>query len=637
MQISDLIRQYNRNTSSGTEELRSAQGTQKLVSTVSELSAGSVFEGTVNAVKGGKVTLALGNGQMLTARLEGKVDMKPGTAMFFQVKSNDGLTVSIRPYSGAGNAGNPILLGALTAAQVPVTERTLMMVDAMMQENMSVDRQSILDMAKILNANPDSNVQTIVQMTKLGLPVTEAMATQFEHYLSDRHALLNEMELAVNQMAEVLADEAVTPEDSFALYSKIVDIFMEIGAQPEEPASAYAMTLQGAQQEISGQEGASQTAMQPDAVTAGNLNLEGTQAEKLAALIKGDVRPEEVWREAFAEGIWNTSDSVQGGTLGSLLSEEQFEALAKTLGEMPALARNTALFAAQSGAGNENITDAEEMFVDTLKDDTMIVSNADKGAEAAELAEEGALSAKTVLNKDLPVALFLRVLQKTLAENGESGFTGVKKLFAGKEFQMMLRDMAEQQWLIKPQDLKEDQRIAKLYEKTERQIAQMEAAMKAAGITHNSFLQTASDIRGNIEFMNQMNQIYNYVQIPLKMSGQNANGELYVYTNKKQLHDPEAELTAFLHLDMENLGETDVSVRMKDRQVKTNFYFEDDASYNLVEKHLPILEKHLKNKGYSCTITITNEKRNVNFKENFVKRGKAPAGSVHRYSFDVRA
>lgn len=637
MQISDLIRQYNRNTSSGTEELRSAQGTQKLVSTVSELSAGSVFEGTVNAVKGGKVTLALGNGQMLTARLEGKVDMKPGTAMFFQVKSNDGLTVSIRPYSGAGNAGNPILLGALTAAQVPVTERTLMMVDAMMQENMSVDRQSILDMAKILNANPDSNVQTIVQMTKLGLPVTEAMATQFEHYLSDRHALLNEMELAVNQMAEVLADEAVTPEDSFALYSKIVDIFMEIGAQPEEPASAYAMTLQGAQQEISGQEGASQTAMQPDAVTAGNLNLEGTQAEKLAALIKGDVRPEEVWREAFAEGIWNTSDSVQGGTLGSLLSEEQFEALAKTLGEMPALARNTALFAAQSGAGNENITDAEEMFVDTLKDDTMIVSNADKGAEAAELAEEGALSAKTVLNKDLPVALFLRVLQKTLAENGEPGFIGVKKLFAGKEFQMMLRDMAEQQWLIKPQDLKEDQRIAKLYEKTERQIAQMEAAMKAAGITHNSFLQTASDIRGNIEFMNQMNQIYNYVQIPLKMSGQNANGELYVYTNKKQLHDPEAELTAFLHLDMENLGETDVSVRMKDRQVKTNFYFEDDASYNLVEKHLPILEKHLKNKGYSCTITITNEKRNVNFKENFVKRGKAPAGSVHRYSFDVRA
>lgn len=599
MHISDMLRQYNRNVSNGTEELRSAQGTQKLVSTVGELSAGSVFEGTVNSVKGGKVTLALGNGQVITARLEGKVDMKPGTAMFFQVKSNDGLTVSIRPYSGVGNADNPILLGALTAAQVPVTERTLTMVDAMMQENMSVDRQSILDMAKILNANPDSNVQTIVQMTKLGLPVTEAMATQFEHYLSDRHALLNEMELAVNQMAEVLGDEAMAPEDSFALYSKIVDIFIETGAQPEGTVQAGAMTAetmqQAAQQEIPGQGTALQAALQPEA--AGSLNLEGTQAE----------------------------NSAKEETLGSLFSEEQLETLAKTLGEVPTLAHNTTLFVNESG---------EELFVDTLQDDTVIVSEM---AETAENAEEGAYTAKMVLNKDMPVSEFLRTLQGALAENGELGFAGVQKLFAGKEFQMLLRSMVEQQWLIRPQDLKEEQRMTKLYEKMERQIGQMESAMKAAGITQNSFLQTAADIRGNIEFMNQMNQIYNYVQIPLKMSGQNANGELYVYTNKKQLHDPEAELTAFLHLDMENLGETDVSVRMKDRQVKTNFYFEDDASYDLVEKHLPILEKRLKNKGYNCTITITNEKRGVNFKENFVKKGKASAGSVHRYSFDVRA
>lgn len=622
MHISDMLRQYNRNVSNGTEELRSAQGTQKLVSTVGELSAGSVFEGTVNAVKGGKVILALGNGQVITARLEGKVDMKPGTAMFFQVKSNDGLTVSIRPYSGVGNAGNPILLGALTAAQVPVTERTLTMVDAMMQENMSVDRQSILDMAKILNANPDANVQTIVQMTKLGLPVTEAMATQFEHYLSDRHALLNEMELAVNQMAEVLGDEAMTPEDSFALYSKIVDIFMETGAQPEGTVQAGAMTTetmqQAAQQEIPGQG----IALQPD---DGSLNLEGTQAEKLAALLNGDERAEVLWQGDVAERILNAANSAQEETLGSLFSEEQLETLAKTLGEVPTLAHNTTLFASES---------VEELFVDTLQDDTVIVSEM---TEAAENAEEGAYTAKMVLNKDMPVSEFLRTLQGALAENGAFGFAGVQKLFAGKEFQMLLHSMVEQQWLIKPQDLKEEQRMTKLYEKMERQIGQMESAMKAAGITQNSFLQTAADIRGNIEFMNQMNQIYNYVQIPLKLSGQNANGELYVYTNKKQLHDPEAELTAFLHLDMENLGETDVSVRMKDRQVKTNFYFEDDASYDLVEKHLPILEKRLKNTGYHCTITITNERRNVNFKENFVKRGKASVGSVHRYSFDVRA
>ena len=136
MQISDMLGQYNRNVANGTEELRGAQGVQKLVSTVGDLSAGSVFEGTVNSVKNGKVTLALGNGQTISARLEGKVDIKPGNSMFFQVRSNDGLTVSIRPYTGGGSASNPILFQALTAAQIPATERTLAMVDTMMQEQM---------------------------------------------------------------------------------------------------------------------------------------------------------------------------------------------------------------------------------------------------------------------------------------------------------------------------------------------------------------------------------------------------------------------------------------------------------------------------------------------------------------------
>lgn len=598
MHISDMLGQYNRNVNNGTEELRSAQGVQKIVSTAGELSTGSVFEGTVNSVRGGRVTLALGNGQVILARMEGKVDIKPGMAMFFQVKSNDGSTVSIRPYNGVGNAGNPILLNALTAAQVPATERTLAMVDAMMQEQMPVDRQSILDMVKVINAYPEANVQTVVQMTKLGMPVNEEMAAQFEAYLSDRHILLNEMELAVGHMTEVLADEELTPEDSFALYSKLVDIF--IGNNDAETDVQQNMGLQ-------------------DAADVAEVNLAGTQAEKLQFMMEAATSKTEGISESpmQSKAAWGV---VQGNTLGSLLSEEQLETLEKALQDIPTLIGNRTLFAGE---------DEGEVFVDTIQDDPK--------TEAAEENEEKAFLAKQVLNRDMPAAQFMRTLKSALGENSEYGFAGMKKLFGGREFQILLRDTVKQQWLIKPQDVKEEQRISKLYEKMDQQLQQLESAVKAAGLDQNSLLQTTADIRGNIEFMNQMNQIYNYVQIPLKMSGQDANGELYVYTNRKASSDPEAELTAFLHLDMEHLGATDVSVRMRDKQVKTNFYFEDDTSYDLVEKHLPILEKHLKNKGYHCTITITNEKRNVNFRENFVKRGQVSAGSVHRYSFDVRA
>ena len=160
--------------------------------------------------------------------------------------------------------------------------------------------------------------------------------------------------------------------------------------------------------------------------------------------------------------------------------------------------------------------------------------------------------------------------------------------------------------------------------------------MRSTGLEQQQFLQNVADIRGNVDFMNQLNQIYTYVQLPLKLSGQNANGDLYVYTNKKNLNDPDTELSAFLHLDLEHLGATDVSVKMLRKNVKTNFYFSDDASYELVQRHLPILEAKLNQKGYNCTFTVSNEDKKVDFVQDFLKKDMPSAGVLHRYSFDVR-
>ena len=43
MQIRDMLGQYSQNVKNGTEELMSAQGTQKLVSSMQELEPGSTF------------------------------------------------------------------------------------------------------------------------------------------------------------------------------------------------------------------------------------------------------------------------------------------------------------------------------------------------------------------------------------------------------------------------------------------------------------------------------------------------------------------------------------------------------------------------------------------------------------------
>jgi len=619
MHISDMLGQYNRNISSGTEELKAASGMQKVVSTLEELSSGSVFEGTVSSVKNGKVTLALSDGQTITARLSGKVPLSQGTPMFFQVKSNDGVTIEIKPYTGAGSGGNPILTNALTEGTVPVTERNLAMVDAMMKEQMPIDKQSLLNMARIANMNPGVDITTVVNMTKLGIPVSPEMAAQFENYMTDEHAILQEMDQAMNELADLAGSGDLTPDQAVQMNQKIVTILL-----PEQTVTGAPVNAEG-QIETGGQ-----TTAEGQIVTGGQITAEGqivtggqTTAEG-QILTDGRLGAEE--QTVNGEQTTTAGQAIQEGTggqaLGEVLSDQQFSSLGRLLQNIPSLVESTKLFPEAM---------EQDIFIDTLEDESVAQNLMTE--DAAWKAADG----KTALDKNLTVSDFLRTVSQLLSENNGAASQSIQKLFGSDAYKSLLRNVMEQQWLIQPEALKQEKKISQLYEKLEQQMRQVEDALKEAGITKTRFPETAAEVRGNIEFMNQLNQAYTYVQVPLKMSGQNANGELYVYTNKKNLRDPDAELSAFLHLDLEHLGSTDVSVKMQHRNVKTNFYMADDASYDLVEKYLPVLEQKLKDKGYQCTITMTKEEKKVSFGDDFLRKDMPQTGTLHRYSFDVRA
>lgn len=638
MQIRDMLGQYSQNVKNGTEELMSAQGTQKLVSSMQELEPGSTFEGTVNSVKNGKVVLALGNGQTITARLDGKVSIQPGESMFFQVRSNDGTTIALRPYVQAGNINNPILLNALTAAGVPATERNITMVDSMMKEQMSISKQSILDMGRVIGSNPNVNVNTAVLMTKIGLPVSVEMASQFENYMVDQHAIVDEMDLAMNQLGRLLGDADLGDEQSFELYGKVLDILngdgdtvaqtegiMQQNGETTVNAGGNVQVETAAPQIKDGtaaeqvQERVQEQVQQQNTKELLSMGAAGEKQDTVTAG-SGAENPENIMREQPVENAMVQKVPVQTDTLEQILDNNGLDHLKRLLQNIPTLTGNTDLFEMQ---------EEEDVFVDTMSGD-------DAGRKALELAQT-VTEPEVNLKQSMTAEDFLNTLRDALKQNQEYGFAGMTKLFASKEFGAILKNRAEKQWLLEPQQLKEASKVSDLYERLDHQMKQMENVMKAAGVTQNSFVQTAADIRSNVEFMNQINQVYTYVQLPLKLSGQNASGDLYVYTNKKNLNDPEAELTAFLHLDLDHLGSTDVSIRMKDKNVKTNFYIADDASYDLIEKHLPVLEKRLAQKGYRCSITMSKEEKKVEFVEDFLQHDMPQAGTVHRYSFDVRA
>ena len=607
MHISNLVSQYQRNANNNsTEELKGATSMQKMVSAVSEMTQGSVFEGTVMSVKGGKVILSLSTGQNIVAQLEGRVQLKVGTPMFFQVKSNTGSVLAIKPYTGNGSGGNPILMNALTTAGVPVTERNLEMVKAMMHQQMPIDKQSILEMVKHVSSYEQTNVQTIVDMVRLGLPMDAELAAQFEQYGKGDYALLGKMDSVVDQVLNLLGSEEVYPEKAVELNHKLVDAILN-------PETAMQSAADDVEQLLFGGAGNAGTAGTEQVATAGK--------DAVLNMLLGNNGQAGVTVELHTQGATGEGQVVfSQQTLAQVFGEEQLEQITKMLQSTPTLVDNPTLFVTETG---------EEIFVDTMQEEN-VPATTDEVA-----AEEQATETKQVLNTELTVEKFLKAIQQGLSGKQEFGFLGVQKFFGSKEYQSVLKELMQEQWLVKPEELDGEQ-LKESYKKVLQQSNQLEQIVRSTGLEQQQLLQTTADIRGNVEFMNQLNQIYTYVQLPLKLSGQNANGDLYVYTNKKNLNDPDTEWSAFLHLDLEHLGSTDVSVKMLRKNVKTNFYFSDDASYELVQKHLPILEAKLNQKGYNCTFTVSNEDKKVDFVQDFLKKDMPSAGVLHRYSFDVR-
>lgn len=577
MQISDMLGQYNRNVTAGSENLTGVKGVEQLVSSLKELKVGNVFEGTVNAMKNGQVTLGLSNGQTILARLDGKLSLTVGESMFFQVKMNDGTQIAIRPFSGTGNAANPTLLNALFAAGLPANEKNLNMVDAMMREQMSIDKQSLNEMMKAVLSNEKVPVATIVQMTKLHLPISPEMAAQFENYQNDSHAILNEIDTMIEDLPGIFEEETLSQKQIVNLNHGLLDVIGNgeiIQETANMDAQKMANMVSHAGQETPGD---------------GTMNLQELP----------DSVPQSA-EEVFAKD-----------TLGSLLSPKQAETLTRQLQEIPEVALNGHLF-------------TQEM------QEEEIVPKLNLHLSAAQFLKE--------VDENLMQAVKSGTLS-TPDVFGETADGPAGKLLSSKTYAAVLKNVLEQQWLLKPENLKEKEKISELYERLDHQMEKIEQVLKESGIQRTSLSETMNDIRSNIEFMNQINQTYTYVQMPLKLANQNANGELYVYTNKKSLHDPESELSAFLHLELDHLGTTDVSIKMrpKTKEVSTNFYLDDDEAYRLIAQNMPILEDHLTRKGYHCTMTVTKGEKDVNFVDDFLKKDQRSVGTLHRYSFDVRA
>ena len=173
-----------------------------------------------------------------------------------------------------------------------------------------------------------------------------------------------------------------------------------------------------------------------------------------------------------------------------------------------------------------------------------------------------------------------------------------------RELSQTLVKHLKQQWTIQPEQVEKPENIEQLYRNLDRQLKAIKGVLEAAGHENGAAYKAAINLSGNIDFMNQLNQMYTYVQLPLQLQHAQARGELYVYTNKRNLAAKDGQVSALLHLDMENLGPLDVYVTMKDAKVNTNFCVADEEILVFLEQHMNFLTERLQKRGYDCKCTM---------------------------------
>ena len=540
MRLSSLFVQGNQSYIDGNgREMDSASLEQNLKNGMEEIASkqpGQSVTGEVIEKNGSDILLAIGKNQMLRAQLDAGIPAS-------------GAKVILSPlYANTGN--DPNVSKALQMAGIPENALTGKMVQTMMQEGMSIDRDSLSRMLRVVSANPEANVETVVQLSRLEIPVTENTLFQMEAYKNLEHQITDgifEIADALQNTAAVMINDG-DAEGAVSLYREILSLLSE------------------------------GESVQPQAEGEAQISV-GLPSEEALPLKESGLQTEE-------------GQELQG--------QQQIESRLQTEGQQRA----------ESGLQTEGQQKAE-----------------------SSIQADGGTPLKTI-------GVLLERLEKALLsdEIAPHQRESISRLFSGKEFQQAIKNEMIKQWLLTPEDVGKEHKAEELYEKLNSQLSRFRQTLNQSVGADTSLARAVSNLSGNIDFMNQMNQMFTYIQLPLKLQSQEANGELYVYTNKKNLAKKDGEVSALLHLDMEHLGSVDVYVSMKDTKVSTQFRLKDDSALDLIAGHIDLLNERLNKRGYTMNAS-------------FVKKGEEETGSVMEeilkqdknisilsgYSFDARA
>lgn len=575
---------------------------------IRSLVPGQTIHGEVLSRNGSDVQIRLSEDMVLQAKVDRNMNLEVGKNMTFEVRNN-GSSLTLSPLFE--NVSSDInVMKALDMAGLPVNETSVAMTGQMMEAGLPVDRNTLQQVFREINAFPQAEVTDVVNLHKLGLPVNQENVDQMISYRNLTHQLLGGMDTVLQALPEAM--EGMLAEGDLqglsGLYQELFELVQEgageiPAALPETPSASLEAEP----------ETAAELPVTPvaDGLSAGNLPVQ-----------EADIRVGQTPAQA-AEILLNASDD--GGEAKILPGQET----------SPGTADGQIISGTQTQEQASDLSaNARTVISGQLLSVLSQLPLSD--GEAAQFTAQLRQFAQGELGTEQLFALAGKLMAS--ARTAEDGVQTLHRIFSGREFRELLSEQLKELWTIKPEELSEKGKVDDLYRRLDRQLKTLTQALESGGQAQSTACRTAVAMSQNIDFLNQLNQMYAYIQLPLHLRDGEAHGDLYVYANKKSLAENEGKISALLHLDMEHLGPVDVYVTLEQSRVNTKFYVRDDEMLDFLEAHMDILTERLAKRGYDCSFSMIAREEGAE-EEN---SGLAPilrqekGMLLSQYAFDVR-
>ena len=640
---------------------------------------GDVFSGQiVDFDDEGMVKIMLGEGSTVDARLSSGIPLNIGQMLSFQVKSSGSGEIKLMPLY-ANLDGNSAVGKALHEAGLPVTKESADMVSSMMEHGMSVDAKSLNDMDRLVAEYPLASPKSIVQMVKLGIPINETSVTQFEVYKAEQHKIADGMQSLAGEFAELSGESESLNKSVLNLFSRnLPSEFTDAlkSAIGGDDAALMRLMDRAEAAALSGTEG---RAVQTDSDINNPLKgtaLPGSEESNMAgpkggtdAINAGQKENVQIGPDGKVqqESIPANEIDIKGGKASVVIGEDgSVEIRMKGQGENPQKTENFILdenrsnpagmkegFLSKIGLGGRDEKSADTAAINLsehtenrVTDDlTKLLSDKGRSVLSDLMEKAGVPDRLTGLVREgrLSTGDTLSLIKETLEivsadpELEEALSEDIKRLITSKPYQALLKNGIMNEFLLKPEDVSDKEKVREYYQKIAETAQKSIELLNSAGKEASPLKSGMQDLKQNLDFMNQMNQAFAYIQLPLKMNDLAKHGDLYVYTNKKNLAKRDGNISALLHLDMAKLGTMDIHVTMTDvSKVTTHFILQDEEMLDFLAGHLPELDEALSKRGYTMTSDVALNREEKSVPEIMFNRG-ANVKLIQQTSFDVRA